>query len=66
MRRRFEVNLVQRVPASYTPPMNDASDTRLQEAALRPDVDPLRPGPSYARARWIAVVVGALLGLIFV
>ncbi len=29
-------------------------------------MDPLRPGASYATARWIAVAVGAVLGLIFV
>jgi hypothetical protein len=51
---------------SYTPPMNDGSDRRLQEAASRPDLDPLRPGPGYGKARWVAIAVGVLLGLLFV
>jgi HEAT repeat protein len=44
--------------------MNDGSDRRLQEAASRPDIDPLPPGTS-GTARWIAVLVGILFGLLF-
>lgn len=50
---------------SYTPAMNDGSDRRLQETVSRPDLDPMSPGPTRDMARWIAIAIGVLLGLLF-
>lgn len=45
--------------------MNEGSDRRLQEAASRPDLDPLSPAPRRGAGSWLAIVVGVLLGLLF-
>lgn len=58
-------NLAKSELDSYTPAMNDGSDRRLQETVSRPDLDPMSPGPTRDMARWIAIAIGVLLGLLF-
>jgi hypothetical protein len=56
------------MPGSYTSTVDTNPDPRLQQAASRPELDPLSPeGPRLNRsgARWIAIGAGILLGSLF-
>jgi hypothetical protein len=63
--RAVRRNLLCRFQASYTFIVDNGPNRELQNAASRPNADPLAPGPRPGNSRWLAIAIGIVAGLLF-